>query len=161
MTFNKFRYNQAFHLVGADMFLKSLLKSQVVRDNCEKIASLGDITEVSFKQVNCSVINLSYFDFLEDLGIVGDDARIKGDYDEWVSEIQLSDKLRKAMLFEEDENYGELQQEKYQNEFIYRLFQYLVLGGSMCQYDLDVTEYLETTKVLYKDLVRVAKDDDT
>ena len=26
---------------------------------------------------------------------------------------------------------------------------------------MDVTEYLETTKVLYKDLVRVAKDDDT
>ena len=65
------------------------------------------------------------------------------------------------MLFEEDENYCELQEDKYANEFIFNLFQYLVIGGAMCQYDLDVTEYLETTKALYKDLVKVAKDDDT
>ena len=31
----------------------------------------------------------------------------------------------------------------------------------MCQYGLDITDYLDTTKLLYKDLVRVAKDDDT
>ena len=31
----------------------------------------------------------------------------------------------------------------------------------MCQFDLDITEYLETTKSLYKDLIKVAKDDDT
>ncbi len=57
---------------------------------------------------------------------------MKGDFDEYVEGIQCSDKLRKAMIFEEDENYGELQQDKYQNEFIFKLFQYLVLGGSMC-----------------------------
>ena len=84
-----------------------------------------------------------------------------GDFEEWIEGIQLADKLRKAMLFEDDENYSELQQAKYQNEFIFRLFQYLVLGGSMCQYGLDITDYLETTKLLYKDLIRVAKDDDT
>ena len=65
------------------------------------------------------------------------------------------------MLFEEDENYSELQEDKYSNEFIFNLFKFLVLGGAMCQYDLDVTEYLETTKALYKDLIKVAKDDDT
>ena len=109
LYYTKFRYNQAFHLVGADMFLKSLLNSRIVRENSETIASLGDISSVSFKQVNCTVTNLSYFDFLEDLGIVDGDARIKGDFDEWVSEVQCSDKLRKAMLFEDDENYSELQ----------------------------------------------------
>lgn len=109
MYVSKFRYNQAFHLVGADMFLKSLLNSPVVRENCELIACLTDVTDVSFKQINCSVVNLAYFDWLEDLEILGQDAYIKGDYDEWVEGIQLSDKLRKAMLFEEDENYSELQ----------------------------------------------------
>lgn len=31
----------------------------------------------------------------------------------------------------------------------------------MCQYDDNVTEYLESTKTLYKDLVSVAKDSDS
>ena len=104
----KFRYNQAFHLVGADMFIKSLLNSPVVKENMPIIGQYDAVEDVSFKHVNCSVTNLSYFDFLDDLGIVGQDAKIKGDFSEWVEGIELADKLRKAMLFEEDENYSEL-----------------------------------------------------
>ena len=118
----KFRYNQAFHLVGADVFLKSLLNSPAIKENLALIGQYDQVDDLSFKQINCTVTNLNYFDFLEDLGIIGHDARIKGDYDEWVEGVQLSDKLRKAMLFEEDENYSELQEDKYQNEFIFRLF---------------------------------------
>ena len=132
MHFAKLRYNQAFHLVGADMFLKSLLNSREVKESCPLLASLGDVQEVQFKTLQCTVSNLAYFDFLEELGIVSGDGNIIGDFEEWIEGIQLGDKLRKALLFEEDENYSELQQPKYQNEFIFRLFQYLVLGGSMC-----------------------------
>jgi len=34
-------------------------------------------------------------------------------------------------LWEDDENYEEVHQDKYQNEFIFNLFQFLILGGSM------------------------------
>ena len=37
----------------------------------------------------------------------------------------------------------------------------IVIGGSICQFDDNAKEYLEVIKGLYKDLVTVAKDQDT
>ena len=65
------------------------------------------------------------------------------------------------MLFEEDENYEELQQDKYQHEFIFKLFQFITLGGALNQFEQSITEYMEATKEMYKDLVCVAKDETT
>ena len=62
---------------------------------------------------------------------------------------------------EEDENFLELQEEKYQNEFIFKVFQFITLGGGCCQFERDVSEYLQATKDLYKDLICVAKDEET
>ena len=105
---------------------------------------------------------MSYFDFLEDLDIVNKNTGlIKGCMDEWYEGIQLGDKMRQAFLWEDDENYEELQQTKYQNEFIFCLFRFLCLGGGMCQFDDRVGEYMEATKETYKDLVMVAKDAET
>ena len=36
------------------------------------------------------------------------------------------------MLWEEDENFDELQEDKYTNEFIFNLFKFISLGGQMC-----------------------------
>ena len=93
--------------------MKALLNSDVARKNIGLLGALGEVQDVQFKQINWSVINLAYFDFLENLNIVTPDAKIMGDYDEWVEGMQLSDKLRKAMMFEDDENYTELHQDKY------------------------------------------------
>lgn len=124
--------------------------------------SYGKIESLSYKTMSCNVLNMAYFDFLEQLDLVNaNTGHFKGAPDEWVDSIQLSTKLRQAMLWEDDENYCELQQDKYQNEFIFKLFQLLILGGPMCQYDDDATEYLTQTKNLYKDLVTVAKDTET
>lgn len=65
---------------------------------------------------------MAWFEFLQEKGIVMDDWKIKQDYDEYVDGIQLSNRLRKAMLWEESEYYCELQDDKIQNEFIYKLF---------------------------------------
>jgi len=75
--------------------------------------------------------------------------------------MQLSDKLRTALVWEDDENYETFQEEKYTNEFIFCLFKYFALGGGLCQFDNNITEYLETVKSTYKDLIAVAKDADT
>lgn len=40
-------------------------------------------------------------------------------------------------------------------EFIFRIFQMLVLGGILCQYEDILNPYLEVTKAIYKDLVRL------
>lgn len=105
---------------------------------------------------------MSYFSFLEELNIVNPGTgSINGCLDEWVDGMQLSNKLLQALVWEEDENYEELRQDKYSNEFIFCLFKYLVLGGGLCQVDERISEYIETTKLLYKDLITVAKDADT
>jgi len=48
-----------------------------------------------------------------------------------VEGIALGNRLRKALLWEDSEYYSELQDEKLQNEFIFKLFQMLVIGGSI------------------------------
>lgn len=65
------------------------------------------------------------------------------------------------MLFEESQYYPIVHEDQYQNEFLFRVFQHIVLGGAMCQYDDNILEYLDITKRLYKDLITVAKDQDT
>ena len=39
-------------------------------------------------------------------------------------------------------------------EFIFRIFRMLVLGGILCQYEDILDPYLDVTKVIYKDLIR-------
>ena len=158
---SKFRFNQSFHLISAEEFLKALMNSSAFQSRMPSF-SYGKIEHLNFKAMSCNVLNMSYFDFLEQLDLVNTHTgQLKGAPDEWVDGIQCSTKLRLAMLWEEDENYCEIQQDKYQNEFIFKLFQLLIVGGPMCQYDDDVTEYLTQTKNLYKDLVTVAKDQET
>ncbi len=61
---------------------------------------------------------------------------------------------------EESEHYTAFV-EKERNEFIFHLFSRLCIGGAVCQYEDYVTEYLNTTKLLYKDLVSVSKDSES
>jgi len=76
---------------------------------------------------------MNYFNFLEDLKIVNKHSgMINGAFDEWIDGQQLNDKLRQALMWEDDENYEELRVEKYSNEFIFCLFKYLALGGGLC-----------------------------
>ena len=66
----RFRYNQVFYPVGASEFLKHLLNSDAVRAQLPSLTPVGEVSDVNFKQMNCTVVNMSYFDFLEELGIV-------------------------------------------------------------------------------------------
>lgn len=104
---------------------------------------------------------MSYFDIFEELNIVSDNGAIKACFDEWFEDMQLSDKLRQALCWEDDENYETFQQDQFSQEFIFNLFKYLVLGGGMCQFDDNITEYLDCTKLCYKDLITVAKNQET
>ena len=90
------------------------------------------MSDVNFKHMTCNVINMSYFDFLEELRIVNPNtATLQGCIEEYIHGIPCGDRLRTGLLFEEDENYEELQQDKYQNEFIFKLLQFVCLGGVM------------------------------
>jgi hypothetical protein len=49
--------------------------------------------------------------------------------------LQISDLLRDLLLNEESENSG-LYSEEERDEFLWRLFGHLVLGGSCCQFEV-------------------------
>ena len=158
----KYRYNQAFHPVGIDDFLKQLFNSDAARASLPMVTGLGEVSDVRMKQMTCSVVNMSYFDFFEELNIINPaTSNIQGCIDEYIHGIQCADKLRTGLLWEDDENFCELQQDKYQNEFIFKLLQFVAIGGSLNQYEQSITEYLDVVKDLYKDLVCVAKDEAT
>jgi len=39
-------------------------------------------------------------------------------------------------------------------EFLFRLFKHLCLGGQWCQYEDNIKPYINTAKILYKDIIR-------
>jgi hypothetical protein len=76
----------------------------------------------------------------------------------------VSDELRKCLARGEESS--EFTKEQ-RNEFIHHVFKVLALGGWICQYEEEISEYLETTKLsespssnfkVYKDLVSVRKN---
>ncbi|KAJ9528248.1 hypothetical protein QJQ45_014231, partial [Haematococcus lacustris] len=68
--------------------------------------------------------------------------------------MQIQDNLREMLLCEESEN-AELYSAAEKDEFLWRLFEHLSLGGPCCQYEDKIAPYLDTTKELYKELVTV------
>lgn len=156
-------------MVGADEFLKDLFNSPQVISSFQPLSGLGvgKCTGLKYTHMTSNVLNMSFFDVLHEINVCGENGYIRADMEEIYEGISLSDKLRKAMLWEEameDEDiqaYETLHQDKYQKEFIFKLFQHIVIGGGCNQYEENVTEYLECVKLLYKDLICVAKDPDT
>ena len=72
----------------------------------------------------------------------------------------MCDRLRYSLAHEESEQYLTFDDDM-RKEFIFRIFQHITLGGSMCQYEDNVKEYLSTTQKFYKDLMSVFKDSET
>jgi len=58
------------------------------------------------------------------------------------------------LLNKEAEEYN-LYSEEERNEFVFRIFQILVLGGILCQFEDTLQPYLNITKSIYKDLIRL------
>lgn len=75
--------------------------------------------------MNCNVLNMSFFDVFQENKIVSQDGQIRANYEEYVEGIQLGDRLRQVMIFEEyddPEAWDVIHQDKYQMEFIFKLF---------------------------------------
>mmetsp|Transcript_11488 Transcript_11488/g.19445 ORF Transcript_11488/g.19445 Transcript_11488/m.19445 type:complete len:172 (+) Transcript_11488:383-898(+) len=114
--------------------------------------------------MNCNVLNMSFFDVFEELRVCTSDGTIRQNYEEIVEGVNLGDRLRQVMLQEEYDDpdaYDLMHSDKYQKEFIFKLFQHVAIGGGVCQYEENINEYKECVKQLYKDLVCVIKDPDT
>jgi len=136
----KYRFNKSFHLVGAEEFLKDLLNDRNVISSFGPLRALGagEATEIKYTHLNCNILNMSFFDIFQELNLVSKDGTIRQNYEERFEGILLGDRVRQALLWEDGEDYESyeaLQADKYQKEFIFRLFQHIAIGGSICQYE--------------------------
>ncbi|XP_043489764.1 cilia- and flagella-associated protein 300-like [Polistes fuscatus] len=159
-----FSFNEPFYLYHKYHFTEAFFKNCVVAENL--LTKTGNswtkqgviASTVDVEQMPCSVINMSFFDKLRnpDKGIISSSGVIRKRYDSEIHNFLVSDKLREMLLDEESDQYN-LYSKDERNEFIFCIFQMLVLGGNLCQYEDTLEPYLNTTKCIYKDLIRVQK----
>nr|CAD7414187.1 unnamed protein product [Timema poppensis] len=160
-------FNEPFQPYQKNDFAQAFFKDDVVIKTLECFTEQGCTVgvraeSVEVQQVPCSVVSMSFFNPLTkpDSGIVtSNDSLVKCPYDE-IGGFTITDELRKMFLDEDSSNY-KLMLKSDRNEFIFRLFQAICLGGQWCQYEDTIKPYLDTTKCIYKDLVSVQKDPTT
>lgn len=164
MELIKFRFNLNFELKDLDRFLKDLLNDKQVQANFSPINSIyiedkqKGIENLKFEKLSTRSTNLDIFNTIYENEICNvDTGYIKKDFDEYLDDIQISDKLKQALLLEDSEYFCAFD-EKMRREFLFHIFKRICVGGSLCQYEDTVFEYLNMTKSFYKDLVSASKD---
>ncbi|KAG5327726.1 CF300 protein, partial [Pseudoatta argentina] len=158
-SFNEqFQQYHKYHL--ADAFFKdnTVAKALLSKQGSAWVRQDIQASSVQIKQVPCSILSMSFFDKLKDPDnrIVYNSGTICKRYDLQIEDFLVSDNLRGMLLDEESEEYN-LYSEYEKNEFVFRIFQMLVLGGTLCQFEDVIQPYLDITKKIYKDLIRVQK----
>lgn len=164
----KFRFDQKFETFHAEQFARDFFSDPIVQANIQVASKHGMVrgpgtpSAVSLSKLNTTVTNLEFFDTLkdEDLpcgAIVRDDGKIAGCFEDWEEGVCIQDKLRAAMCKRDTEEWDAIP-DHMRSELLFGIFRHLVLGGSMCQWEDHVEPYLETTKLLYKDLVKARKN---
>lgn len=160
-------YDQPFQIYEKEAFSSQFFSDANVRSNIlvpstdsqSWLPFGGPVTRVVCEEVPCTVFNMGFFDRLNAECVVRATGTIVKCLDEFYEDFVVADELRKVLLMEDEEKYC-IFNEKDRDEFIFRIFQHVCLGGAVCQYEDDVGPYLDMTKALYKDLVTVVKDED-
>nr|XP_055161392.1 cilia- and flagella-associated protein 300 isoform X2 [Nyctereutes procyonoides] len=120
----------------------------------------AEVKKIEATNVPCTQLSMSFFNRLYDEDIVRANGHIIKCLDSFCDSFPISDELRKVLLVEDSEKYEVFSQPD-REEFLFCLFKHLCLGGALCQYEDVLHPYLETTKLLYKDLVSVRKNPQT
>ncbi|KAI9088306.1 hypothetical protein DFS34DRAFT_627130 [Phlyctochytrium arcticum] len=127
----------------------------------DRWASLGKVTRVDVEETGHSVTSLSFFErILNDRTITRPTGEIIKILDTYHESFLIPDALRLCLLDQTSPTY-DLFPPSDRSEFIFHLFKALCLGGALCQYEDEITPYLDVTKKLYKDLISVVKDSGT
>ena len=167
MELVKFRFNTSFQLKDLDRFLKDLFNDPIIKKNFPPLSHVippgeqKEIEHFKYKVLSTKAVTMDIFDVMYERNLVSPETGyIHQDYDQYVEDITVSDKLKQALLIEDSESYMAFEPES-RDEFLFHIFQRIVVGGSLCQYENNVQPYLDMTKCFYKDIVSAAKDPDS
>nr|XP_025965244.1 cilia- and flagella-associated protein 300 isoform X4 [Dromaius novaehollandiae] len=161
ITAQAFSFDQPFKPYLKDEFVMAFFNDQNVISSLKLLSASGQwttlgskVTKIEATVVPCTQISMSFFDRLYTEGVVRETGHIVKCYDDYYDDSLISDELRKALLLEDSDCYDLFSQSD-RKEFLFCLFKHLCLGGAVCQFEDVLGPYLETTKALYKDLVRL------
>lgn len=175
----RFRYTKPFHKMDPQGFLRDFFSSERVREHFVVIdasgarrtlaelgldrARGGRCVDVKFAPTPCAATSMAHFDALESQDAPNPIVRAGTEYihkciDDVVRGFPVCDLLRDFLLRGDESENASLWTDAQRDEFVARVFRHLAIGGSMCQYEDTLGAYLETTKAVYKTLVRARKD---
>lgn len=117
-----------------------------------------DAHNVDIFQLRCSAITMNFLEYLIECDLITDDGHMRGCMDEDIDGIVVQDKLRKYLAHADVSN-SSIPNDVIE-EFLFHLLRIVVVGGAMCQAEYEFTEYMEATKSMYKDLVRIRRKSD-
>ncbi|KAJ8309761.1 hypothetical protein KUTeg_011626 [Tegillarca granosa] len=155
-----FSFDQSFQPYQKDDF--AFMQDPVIISNLQVLTSSGSVkaTSVKVESVPCTVLSMTLFDRLSDYNIVRSTGSIQKCFDEFCGDFTVSDELRKMLLIDDSDNYC-IYSDSERDEFLFRLFKHLCLGGQYCQFEDMLDPYTDMTKQLYKDLISVQKNPET
>ncbi|XP_073922940.1 cilia- and flagella-associated protein 300 isoform X4 [Castor canadensis] len=162
MKAQAFGFDQTFQAYRKDEFVMAFFKDpdvtpnlQLLSDSTGQWITLGtEVKKIEAINIPCTQLSMSFFNRLYEEDIVRDSGHIVKCLDSFCDPFLISDELRKVLLVEDSEKY-EIFSQPDREEFLFCLFKHLCLGGSLCQYEDVLKPYLETAKLIYKDLVRI------
>ena len=168
--FRTFRFDERFTVAKIDAFCRDFFhdpnvqatlrtaskRGEMIRGGLQGTSTPPDMSSVC-TLVPTKKVRMDLFNTIKEEGLAnGDTGRMRGCMPELFDGVEC-DTLVRDMLINEDSEHYLLYDDDERNEFLFRIFRHLVIGGGMCQADEYLTSYLETTKQLYKSLVKVRK----
>ncbi|KAJ3010277.1 hypothetical protein HKX48_007499 [Thoreauomyces humboldtii] len=165
----KYTYDQHMQPYELSRFLVDLVNDPSVNPHVrvlgtkDRWCTLGTVSAVHTEPTSHTVTTLAFFDRLRPVEggpVVRKTGEIVKCLDEYHERFLVADELRRCLIVEEAETYALFGQEE-REEFIFHVFKALCLGGKLCQYEDELEPYLNATKLIYKDLISVAKDPQT
>nr|CAH8829372.1 unnamed protein product [Trichobilharzia regenti] len=147
-----FTFDHMFAPYRADSFFTKFLNTSMV----QQVLSIPPASiNVNIKSVRCTLTNMDIFHKLSSLTY--ESGKIKKCMDEIFETILISDKLRECLLLEDSPDYC-LFTEKERDEFLFRLFKHICVGGEVCQQEDEIKPYIDITRKIYRDLISVQKN---
>mmetsp|Transcript_11731 Transcript_11731/g.21080 ORF Transcript_11731/g.21080 Transcript_11731/m.21080 type:complete len:275 (-) Transcript_11731:234-1058(-) len=166
---NYFRgsYTKYYHVMQAEQFSLDLFNDQAFQKQFKYLDSKGNwkllnepVSKVNVEIVPTTLTRMDLFDKLQDApsSILRPNGEIVKCFDNYIDGIQISDMLRDFILNDESENAEGVLNDLEKSEFLWRLFEHLVIGGPCCQFEDNLSPYLDVCKVLYKEFLSARRN---
>ena len=176
--FNSEVVNEHLQVMGSDKQWRSVVRGVPKgtaglgdgdREDSNEVKNVGNkkCVKVAYEKIQCTSTSMQIFDPLKDGSAEPRIVRDKSDalmrrVEDIIQGFPVGDELRAFLLDEANGNFeNQLVAPENRREFLWKIFEHLVLGGASCQYEDSLSPYENTTKAVYKSLVRAKKKEET